>query len=174
MTIKVWDTESRHCVRTLTGHTADVLALSASQNFLYSSSVDCTVKVRTRHSNVVLTRRRQVWDRRRLVCVQTLGDSALPRTVAVRAGKSFVAAAKGQMVQVWENVIQTVPAAAAVRTLASDVFRLHDLVCLQPITPLGSPLMEALNNFVAIKTVRWFIEFEQRADSRIGERRGCA
>lgn len=83
----MWDTASLRCVRTLSGHTADVLALSASQNFLYSSSVDCTVRV---------------WDRRRLVCIQTLGDNTLPRTLALRATSRFVAAARGQSVQIWD------------------------------------------------------------------------
>ena len=105
----MWDTETRHCVRTLGGHAADVIALSTSQNFLYSSSVDCTVRVRgvcLPFAHFLM----QVWDRRRLACVQTLGDSVIPRPVALRAGSDFIAVAKGQAVQLWKSVVQ--PAAA--------------------------------------------------------------
>jgi WD40 repeat protein len=44
-TIKVWDLETFHCVRTLTGHEHDILALTLDKYRLYSSSADFVLKV---------------------------------------------------------------------------------------------------------------------------------
>jgi WD40 repeat protein len=85
-TIKVWDLDTWHCIRTLSGHAGEVTALSASAQHLYSVSVDATMKVRPIH---YLEQRAhamgQIWDRERLMCVQSITISSTQRPLALCA-----------------------------------------------------------------------------------------
>ncbi|KAJ3011772.1 UNVERIFIED_CONTAM: hypothetical protein HDU68_001533, partial [Siphonaria sp. JEL0065] len=108
-TVKVWDTRTGECIRTLTGHTDAVtsVAISADSKTVVSGAWDTTV---------------QVWDTRTGECIRTLtGHTFYVNSVAIYVdGKTVVSGSHDTTVKLWDT-----RTGKCIRTLTGHTSNVH-------------------------------------------------
>ena len=79
----MWDLDTYHCSRSLTGHQGDIVALSCSLKRLFSAASDFTVKI---------------WDREKLLLHQSFQNDSITRSLITMGSR--VLAATGHEIKV--------------------------------------------------------------------------